>query len=88
MTTLIISNKATNDIIKVAESLGESGLLIKDNSKTTKTEAKKQEDDMLLDRLGTSLLGNLVTGKTTIGTNEATIGASGVSGTIRAVKDF
>ena len=38
--TLIISNEEMNDIIKIVKLLEESGLLIKDVSKTIKNEAK------------------------------------------------
>ena len=54
------------NIIKMIKSLEESGLLIKDVSKTIKNEAKKQEGGflrMLLGTLGSSLLGNLLTSK-------------------------
>ena len=35
-TTLIISNKEMNDIMKIVKSLEESGLLIKDTNETIK----------------------------------------------------
>ena len=59
--TLRISNEDMNDIMKIIESLEESGLLIKDISKTIKNEAKEQEDffGMVLTTLSASLLGNL-----------------------------
>ena len=41
VTTLIISNKEMNDIMKIAKSLEESGLLIKGISELIKNEAKK-----------------------------------------------
>ena len=41
MTTLIISNKEMNDIMKIVKSLEKFGLLIKGVSKTIKNEAKK-----------------------------------------------
>ena len=40
MTTIIISNKNVDDIMKIVNSFEDSGLLIKDVSKTIKTEAK------------------------------------------------
>ena len=43
MTKLIIANKEMSDIIKVIKSLEESGLLIKDISKTV-NEAKQQKE--------------------------------------------
>ena len=62
MTTSIISNEEMNDIMKIAKSFEESGLLIKGISKTIKNEAKEQEEGflgMLLGRVGASLFGNL-----------------------------
>ena len=58
MTTLIISNEETNDIMKIVKSLEESGLLIKIVSKTIKNEAKEEKRGflgMLLGTLGASL---------------------------------
>ena len=43
MTTLIISNKEMDDIMKIIKSLKESGLLIKDVSEKIKNQAKEQE---------------------------------------------
>ena len=68
-TTLIISNEEMNDITKIVQSLEESGLLIEGVSETIKNEAKKQKRGflgLLLETLGASLLGNLLTGKGTI----------------------
>ena len=68
-TTLIISNEEMNDTMKILESLEESELLIKGVSETIKYEAKEQKGGflgILLDTLGASLLGNLLTGKCTI----------------------
>ena len=42
MTTIIISNKNVDDIMKIVNFLEDSGLLIKDVSKTIKTEAKEK----------------------------------------------
>ena len=81
-TALIISNEEINDIMKIVKSLEESGLLIKDVSKTIKNKAKEQKGGflgMLLGTLGASLLGNLLTGKDTIRAGQ---------GTIRAGPDF
>ena len=64
ITTLIISNEETNDIIKIHKSLEKSTLLIKGVDETIKNEAKEQIGGflrMLLDILGASLLGNLLT---------------------------
>ena len=82
MTTLIISNEETNDIIKIVKSLEECGLLTKGVSETIKNEPKKTKCgflSMLLGTLGASLLGNLLTGNDTIGAGE---------GTIKATQDF
>ena len=54
-----------NDIIKIIEVLENSGILLKGISKTTENETKEQRGEflgMLLDTLGASLLGNLLTG--------------------------
>ena len=61
-TSLIISNKEMNDIIKIIKFPKESGLLMRDVSETIKNEAKEQKGgflSMLLGTLGASLLGNL-----------------------------
>ena len=71
-----------NDIMKIVESLEESGLLIKGLSKTIINEANEQKGGflgMLLGTLATSLLGNLFTHKGTIRAGE---------GMIRAGQDF
>ena len=44
-TTLIISNEEMNDIMKIVQSLEESGLFIKGISETIKTEAKNKKED-------------------------------------------
>ena len=62
--TLIISIKQTSDITKLIKSLGESGLFMKGVSKTIKNKVNEQKDgflSMLLDILGGSSLGNLLT---------------------------
>ena len=54
-----------NDTMKIVKSLEESGLSMKDVSKTIENEAKEQKGGflgMLLGTLGASLLGNLLTG--------------------------
>ena len=43
MTTLIISNEEMNDIMKIVNSLEESGLSIKGVSETIKNEEKEQK---------------------------------------------
>ena len=63
--TLIISNQVMNDIMKVVQSLEESGLLIIGGSKTIKNNSKEQKRGFLgrlLDTLGASLL-DMVAGK-------------------------
>ena len=67
--TLIISNEQRNDIIKIVKSLEASGLLTKGVSETIKNEVKKQKGgflNVLLDKLGASLLRYLLAGKGTI----------------------
>ena len=74
-TTLIISNEEMNGIMKIVKPLEESGLLTKDVSKTIKNEAKEHKGEFLgrlLDTLGASLLGNLLTGRGTITAGEGT----------------
>ena len=69
MTTLIISNEEMNDIMKIVKSLEVSSLLIKNVSETIQNETKEQTEgflSMLLGKLGSSLLGNLLIGKATI----------------------
>ena len=65
-----------NYIMKIIE---ESGLLIKGISGTIKNKTKEQKVgflSMLVDILGASLLGNLLTGKSTIGKGEVAVRAS------------
>ena len=64
--TLIISNEEMNDIMKIAQALEDSNILLKGVSETIKNETKEQKEgflSMLLGTLGASLLGNLLTGK-------------------------
>ena len=75
--------------MKIVKSLEGTGLLIKGVSETIKYEAKDQKGGFLgtlLDTLGASLLGNLLTGKGVMRTGEETIRAG--EGTIRAGQDF
>ena len=54
------------DIIEIVKSLKDSGLLFTGVSDTIQNEAKEQKGgflSMLLDTLGASLLGNILTGK-------------------------
>ena len=47
MTTLTISNEEIEDIMKIAKSLEESGLLTKDVRETIKSEAKEHKGGFL-----------------------------------------
>ena len=65
-TTLIISNKEMNDMMKIVQALEDLNILWKGVTKTIKNETKKQKGgflSMLLGTLGASLLGNLLSGK-------------------------
>ena len=60
------------DIIGIVKSLEDSGLLLKGVGRTIQNEAKQQKGgflSMLLDTLGTSLLGNILAGKEAIAMN-------------------
>ena len=75
-TTLRISNEEINEIMKIVNSLEESGLWIKCVSETINNEAKDQKVGvlgMLLGALGANLLANLLTRKGTITAGERTI---------------
>ena len=55
-----------NDIIKIVKYLEDSGLLLKGVTETVQDEVKEQKGgflSMLLGTLGTSLLGNILTGR-------------------------
>ena len=55
-----------NDIIKIIQALENSNIFMKGITKTIKNETKEQKGgflSMLLDTLGPSLLGNVLTGK-------------------------
>ena len=65
-TTLVISNKDMEDLIKILKSLEDSGLLLKGVTESVQNEIKEQKGgflSMLLGTLGASLLGDLLTGK-------------------------
>ena len=71
--TLIISNDEMEDIMKIANSLEYSGLLLKGLSETSQNEAKEQKEgflSMLLGTFGTSLLGNMSASKGAIATSQ------------------
>ena len=78
MTTLILPNEEMDDFMKIIKSLEESGSLVKGVSETIKNEANKQKGGflrILLDLLGVSLLGNLLTSKGVIRAGERMIRA-------------
>ena len=84
-----ISNEEMNGIMKIVKSLDDAGLLIKGLSETIENEAIVQRGgflSMLLGTLGSSLLGNLLTGKEVMRVGEGNIRAG--EGTIRAIQDF
>ena len=90
-TTLIISKEEINDIMKIIKTLEESGLLIKNVSKTVKNETKEQKEgflSMLLGTLGASLLGNLLTGKEAIATSQGRGTLRAGESTVIACQDF
>ena len=63
---LIIEQEGMKDIMKIIESLENSGILLKGVSKTIENETKEQRggfSSMLLGTLGASLLGDLLPGK-------------------------
>ena len=65
-TTLIISNKDMEDLIKIVKSLEDSGLLLEGFTESVQSEVEEQKGGFLstlLGTLGASLLGNLLTGK-------------------------
>ena len=65
-TTLIISNKDMDDLIKIVKSLEDSGLLLKGLTESVQNEVKEQKGrflSVLLGTLGAILLENLLTGK-------------------------
>ena len=82
-----MSNYEIEDIIKIVESLQDSGLLLKWVTETVQNEVKEQKGGflgMLLGTLGASLLGNILTGR---GINRAGKGRGinkAVEGVIRA----
>ena len=93
-TTLIISNDEMDDILKIVESLEDSGVLLKGVSETIQHEAKKQRGgilSMLLGTLGASLLGDVLpkglSGRGVIRAGEGTIRAS-YGSTRASLKNF
>ena len=83
-----------DDILKIVKSLEDSGLLLKGVSETIQHEAKEQRGgflSMLLDTLGTSLLGDILSkvlsGKGVIRAGEGTI-RSGYGSKRPSLKNF
>ena len=77
-TTLIISNRDMEDLIKIVKSLEDPGLLLNGVAELVKNEIKEQKGGFLtmpLGTLGASLLGNLLTGQ---GINEKGKGIHGI----------
>ena len=79
-TTLIVSNDDMQDLLKIVNSLEDSGILLDGITETVKNEVKEQEGSflsMLLVTLGASLLGDLLTknlsGRGVIRSGEGTI---------------
>ena len=65
-TTLIASDKDIGDLIKIVKSLEDYGLFLKEVTGSVQNKVKEQKGGflrMLLETLGASLLGNLLTGK-------------------------
>ena len=65
-TTLIISNKQMNEVMKIVQALEDSNILLNGVTKTIENETKEQKEgflSMLLGTLGASLSGNLLSGK-------------------------
>ena len=63
-TTLVISNEEINEIMKIVQALEDLNILLKGVTKTIKNETKEQKGGflgMLLNTLGDSLLGDLLT---------------------------
>ena len=77
-TTLIISNEEMNDIMKIVQALEDSNVLLKGVTQTIKNKTKEQKDGFLsmpLGTSGTSLLGNLLSGKGTVTAREGIVRA-------------
>ena len=78
VTALIISNEEINHIMKIVQALEDSNILLKGVTKPIKNETKERKGgflSMLLDNLGASLLGNLLTGKGTVRAGERIVRA-------------
>ena len=65
-TSLVISNKEMDNIMKIIEALQDLNIFLKGVTETIKNQTKEQKGvflSMLLGTLGASLLGNILTGK-------------------------
>ena len=65
-TTIIISSDEMENLIKIVKSLDDFGLLLNGVTETVQNEIKEQKGgflSVLLGTLGSSLLGNLLTGR-------------------------
>ena len=84
-TTLIISNKEMNEIMKIVQALEDSNILLKGVAETIKNETKKKQKrgflSMLLGTLGASLLGNILAGR---GIERPVSGSKKLEGIVRA----
>ena len=89
MAALIISNKEMEYVIKIVKCYEESSLLINSIKVAVKNEAKEQKGgflNMLLGKLGASLLGSMLAGKgVTRGSDGITQAGKGV---IKTGQDF
>ena len=66
LATLIIPNKEMNDIMEIVHAPEDSNILLKGVTKTVEKETKEQKggfSETLLDTLGASFLGKMLTGK-------------------------
>ena len=76
--TLAISSEEINDIMKIFQALEDSNMLLKEVTKRIKNEIKEQKGgflSMLLGTLGSSLVGNLLTGQGIVRAGEGIIRA-------------
>ena len=76
--TLIISNDAMQDLLKIVKSLEDSGILLDGITETVENEIKEQKRgflSMLVGTLGASLLGNMLAARSVIRAGEGTIRA-------------
>ena len=76
--TTTLTNEEMNDIIKIVQALEDSNILLKGVTKTIKNETKEQKGgflSMLLSTLGSSLVGNLLSGKGTVRAGEGIVRA-------------